>query len=125
MSDADRILAYLDIHGSITSYEIRVKALSGDPSARIGELIDRGHEIDIEHFRREGRPCARYTLVGAGSSTPKNDVCASRTQDAAASSDQPSDNGPVPAEVIQVPQPEAVQLQLVPDKPKTIYDEAA
>jgi hypothetical protein len=62
MNDRQRVLAYLEEHGEVTSYEIRVKGLSGNPSQRINELRDEGHQIDGEDFRRDGRPCTRYTL---------------------------------------------------------------
>jgi hypothetical protein len=64
VSDRERLLAYLEQHGSVTSYEIRTKALSGNPSQRVTELRDRGYDITAEQFRRDGRPCTRYTLRG-------------------------------------------------------------
>jgi hypothetical protein len=67
VTDTDRIEAYLLEHGSITSYEIRVKGLSGNPSQRVTELQDRGHHITAERFQRDGRPCVTYTLVPASS----------------------------------------------------------
>lgn len=62
MTDTDRILEYLQGHGSITSYEIRVKGLSGNPSQRVTELQDRGYDITAERFQRDGRPCVNYKL---------------------------------------------------------------
>ena len=62
MNDRQRVLAYLEENGEVTSYEIRIKGLSGNPSQRINELRDEGHKIDGEDFRRDGRPCTRYTL---------------------------------------------------------------
>jgi len=69
MNDTDRILQYLQEHGSITSYEIRVQGLSGNPSQRITELQDRGHVIKPERFQREGRPCVNYILISTNSSS--------------------------------------------------------
>jgi len=65
VTDAQRIAAYLEQHGSVTSHEIRVKGLSGNPSQRTRELRDQGYEIDTERFQREGRPCCRYTLIAS------------------------------------------------------------
>jgi hypothetical protein len=69
MSDNQRIAAYLQEHGSITSYEIRTMELSGNPAQRITELIDQGYEIQIDHFHRivrgKKRPCCRYTLIAS------------------------------------------------------------
>ena len=68
MTDTDRILELLKEHGSVTSYELRVQGFSGNPSQRMNELRERGHEIDAERFHREGRPCCRYKL--RASTTP-------------------------------------------------------
>jgi hypothetical protein len=62
ITDKERVLAYLEEHGEVTSYEIRIKGLSGNPSQRINELEDDGHKIDAEPFRRDGRPCVLYKL---------------------------------------------------------------
>ena len=63
MTDNERIADYLEEHGSITSYEMRVKGLTGNPAQRCRELRDRGYKIATENFRRDGRPCCRYTLI--------------------------------------------------------------
>jgi hypothetical protein len=70
MNDRQRVLAYLEENGEVTSYEIRIKGLSGNPSQRINELRDEGHKIDGEDFRRDGRPCTRYTLLPANQACP-------------------------------------------------------
>lgn len=62
MTDRQRILDYLTTHGEVTSYDIRVKGLSGNPSQRITELQGEGHDITAERFLRDGRPCTLYTL---------------------------------------------------------------
>jgi hypothetical protein len=80
MTDNERIAAYLEEHGSITSYEIRMMELSGNPSQRIAELTSQGYEIEPERFHRvvrgKKRPCCRYVLISSpqaprdGVSTP-------------------------------------------------------
>ena len=69
MTDNERIAEYLEQHGSITSYEIRVLELSGNPSQRITELTDAGYRIDTERYTRDvhgkKRPCCRYTLIAS------------------------------------------------------------
>lgn len=62
MTDRQRLLDYLIEHGEVTSYEIRVLALSGNPSQRVAELREEGHHITAERFTRDGRPCTHYTL---------------------------------------------------------------
>ena len=66
MTDTDRILELLQEHGSVTSYELRIWGFSGNPSQRMNEFRDRGHEIEPTRFSREGRPCCRYTLKSSG-----------------------------------------------------------
>jgi sirohydrochlorin ferrochelatase len=93
MTDNERIAAYLREHGSVTSYEIRVMELSGNPSQRIAELVAEGFEIAQERFHRvvrgKKRPCCRYVLIsspaapdGAASTNPPS-------KDAAPVSDDP------------------------------------
>lgn len=47
-SDADRLLAVLEDEGRITSWEIRTRSISGNPSQRVEELRERGCLIDAD-----------------------------------------------------------------------------
>jgi hypothetical protein len=71
MSDRDKIKALLEERGAegVTTFEIRHKGLSGNPSQRIRELTDAGLKIDSEPYVREydGRRGSRYILRPEGS----------------------------------------------------------
>ena len=92
MTDNERIAEYLERHGSVTSYEIRVLELSGNPSQRINELTDAGYEIRAERYTREvhgkKRPACRYTLIASPEDHPRGgssyQELASQRQDVAA-----------------------------------------
>jgi hypothetical protein len=63
-SDKDRILELLETQGSVTSFYLRKQGFSGNPSQRIKELIDAGHQIQSERYEDSpGRYGARYALV--------------------------------------------------------------
>lgn len=62
VSDRHRILKQLQRGGRLSSYTIRKQGLSGDPSARIGELRKEGYEISAIPARRNGRRCVLYRL---------------------------------------------------------------
>jgi hypothetical protein len=63
-SDKDKILSLLKREGSVDSFRLRREGYSGNPSQRIRELKDAGHQIHAERFvRDDGRAGARYTLV--------------------------------------------------------------
>ena len=64
LSDRDRILQLLETEGSVDTFRLRKEGYSGNPSQRIRELKDAGHEIATERFvRPDGRRGARYTLI--------------------------------------------------------------
>lgn len=63
-SDKQRILELLENHGEVDTFYLRRNGFSGNPSQRIRELKDDGHEIETSTFTREdGRRGARYRLV--------------------------------------------------------------
>lgn len=63
-TDKDRILMLLKREGSVDTFRLRREGFSGNPSQRIRELKDAGHEITSERFTRpDGRSGARYTLI--------------------------------------------------------------
>ncbi len=71
MSDKDRVRRLLEERGAegVTTFEIRHKGLSGNPSQRIRELTDAGLKIESIPFVREydGRRGSRYILKPEGS----------------------------------------------------------
>ena len=64
LSDRDRILRLLEQEGTVDTFRLRREGYSGNPSQRIRELKEDGHEIATERFvRPDGRRGARYTLI--------------------------------------------------------------
>ena len=62
-SDKDRILSLLKREGSVDSFRLRREGYSGNPSQRIRELKDAGHNITSERFTRpDGRAGSIYRL---------------------------------------------------------------
>ena len=111
----DRVLAALKAAGSVGlhTHDMRGEPLwIGNPSQRINELADAGHEIEHKRERRNDSPGTRYTLKTAG-----GEGVASR--DAAPVLDHPSTGSPSPA---QVEAPPAVQELLVDDQAGEVHD---
>jgi hypothetical protein len=64
MNDRQRILDLLEKRGTVDTFFLRKNGFSGNPSQRIRELKEEGHNIVAERFTRaDGRAGARYTLV--------------------------------------------------------------
>ncbi len=66
MSDRERILDKLRLVNGVglTTFEIRRSGLSGNPSQRINELRDEGHDIDAFPYKEGRRRGKRYVLNG-------------------------------------------------------------
>ena len=63
-SDKERILRLLEQEGTVDTFRLRREGYSGNPSQRIRELKDAGHDIVTESFvRPDGRRGAKYTLI--------------------------------------------------------------